>query len=112
MTSHCLRRRPALLAAVLASATLIPSPAASAEPGEALARGRLLYDTHCIACHSREMHWRDKRLAADWVLLVAQVRDWQGRERLGWSDADVDAVALYLNETIYRYPRPKVVAAR
>jgi mono/diheme cytochrome c family protein len=73
---------------------------AGAEP----TRGQLLYDTHCIACHSTQMHWRDKRQATDWASLLAQVRQWQAREGLSWTDADVDAVATYLNDIIYRLP--------
>jgi mono/diheme cytochrome c family protein len=73
---------------------------AGAEP----TRGQLLYETHCIACHSTQMHWRDKRSATDWASLLAQVRQWQAREQLRWADTDIDAVATYLNETIYRLP--------
>lgn len=28
-------------------------------------RGELLYATHCIACHSDKVHWRDKKLVTD-----------------------------------------------
>ena len=104
--------RPDLARAAVAAAVLLASSTAPAQTADTIARGRLLYETHCIACHDREMHWRDKREAGDWPQLVAQVAAWQGRERLAWSRDDIDAVALYLNETIYRHPRPKVVAAR
>ena len=82
--------------------------AQSAEPS----RGRLLYETHCIACHNSQMHWRDQRLARDWPGLLAQVRGWQARANLGWSDADITEVARHLNDSIYRFERPLAQAAR
>lgn len=75
-------------------------------PGEhAQSRGELLYSTHCIACHTSEMHWRDKKVATDWTSLRLQVRRWQGNAGLGWSEADILEVTRYLNESIYRYPQ-------
>lgn len=91
------RLLPALLAAMTGAAALgqdrVPS------------RGELLYTTHCVACHTTQMHWRDKKLATDWPSLKAQVQRWQARASLDWSDADVTEVARYLNDTIYRYPQ-------
>ena len=51
------------------------------------------------------MHWRDKRAATDWPGLKEEVRRWQAADRLGWSEADVVAVARYLNETVYHLPQ-------
>ena len=51
------------------------------------------------------MHWRDKRLATDWPRLKQEVRRWQAAAQLGWTDADIVAVARHLNETIYRLPQ-------
>ena len=69
----------------------------------AQSRGELLYSTHCISCHTSEMHWRDKKAATDWVSLKFQVRRWQGAASLGWSEGDIQDVTRYLNESIYRY---------
>ena len=69
----------------------------------AQSRGELLYSTHCISCHTTQMHWRDKKLATDWTSLRYQVRRWQGNAKLAWNDADILEVARYLNEGIYRY---------
>jgi mono/diheme cytochrome c family protein len=66
-------------------------------------RGQLLYDAHCVACHDTQVHWRDGRTATDWRSLKAQVRSWQARARLDWSEADIVQVARYLNERIYRF---------
>lgn len=86
----------------------MPAPASAQtllSPGSP-SRGRLLYETHCIACHNSQMHWRDQRLARDWDGLVAQVRGWQARASLGWNDDDVLEVARHLNDIVYRFERP------
>jgi mono/diheme cytochrome c family protein len=78
----------------------------SAAQAQSPSRGELLYTTHCGACHGTQMHWREKKLATTWDTLKAQVRRWQGVARLEWGEAEVEDVARYLNETIYRYPEP------
>ncbi|MEO8302560.1 MAG: cytochrome c [Betaproteobacteria bacterium] len=70
----------------------------------AVSRGALLYETHCIACHDAQVHWREDRLATDWASLSAQVRRWQANTGLQWTDDDIAAVVRYLNTTIYRFP--------
>jgi mono/diheme cytochrome c family protein len=90
------------IAAALAS--LLPLVAAAQGPGSAGSRGRLLYDHHCIACHSTQMHWRNQKLATDWPSLKAQVRRWQAAAQLNWSEDDIDEVARFLNDAIYRLP--------
>lgn len=80
--------------------------ASQAQPAPEPSRGRLLYDTHCVACHDARLHWRDHKRATDWDSLRAWVRHWQGDQQLPWSDADVDEVARHLNDTIYRFARP------
>ena len=68
-------------------------------------RGELLYSTHCVTCHTTQMHWRNDRQAFDWDSLKFQVRRWQGNAGLAWNDADIAEVSRYLNETIYHYPQ-------
>ncbi len=87
---------------------------AQAQTRPATARGELLYTTHCQSCHTTQVHWREKRLATDWVTLSAQVERWQKNAKLGWSGEDVDAVSRYLNARYYRFAAPdgKPVGAR
>ena len=66
-------------------------------------RGELLYSTHCNACHSLQIHWREQKLATDWKSLKAQVNRWQTYAKLGWRDEDVVDVALYLNTRYYKF---------
>lgn len=69
-------------------------------------RGELLYSVHCIACHTAQVHWREKKLVTDWTSLQSEVRRWQGLSGLGWSNEDIAEVARYLNVLHYRYPTP------
>ena len=88
----------------LAVLGLMPLAAAAQGSGAAESRGQLLYGHHCIACHSQQMHWREKRLVTDWASLQQQVRRWQAAAQLNWSPEDIDDVARYLNDSIYRLP--------
>lgn len=85
--------------------------AASAGPALAQSRGELLYTTHCIACHTTQVHWRDQRRATDLDSLREQVRLWQNRSSQSWSEEDIDEVTRYLDESIYRFGPPAGRAA-
>lgn len=106
--------RPAAAALALTLVVMRAWPGAVALP-EALApepsRGELLYDTHCLQCHTEQIHWREHKLVRDWPSLRAQVDRWQRAARLAWTAEDVGAVAAYLNATVYRFAAP-VVSAR
>ena len=92
-----------LVLAVLAGAS--GSALAQPAPAPSQSRGELLYNTHCITCHTTQMHWRNNRLAYDWDTLTLQVRRWQGNAGLEWGDADIAEVARHLNDTIYHLPQ-------
>jgi mono/diheme cytochrome c family protein len=94
-----LRIRPTLLA-VLAGLAGTTCGAALAQAVAPPGRGELLYATHCIECHSTQLHWREQRQARDWDSLKAQVRRWQGTAGLGWSDEDIVAVARHLHDRV------------
>lgn len=74
--------------------------------------GALLYSTHCVACHTAQVHWRDAKRVTNWTALLAEVRRWQDSIGLGWSDDDIAAVARHLNALHYHYPEPERVALR
>ncbi len=96
-------KRPHIaLACGAALSALLVTPVARADA----ARGALLYDNHCIACHSTQMHWRDQRLAKDWTSLRALVRRWQGAAQLNWSDEELEDVTRHLNERFYHFEPP------
>lgn len=79
---------------------------ADPQPLPDVTRGQLLYSTHCIACHSTQVHWRDKKLATDRASLQTEVRRWQKVIGLGWGEDDIEEVARYLNARYYHYPMP------
>ena len=83
---------------LLALAALTLAASAQAE-----SRGELLYATHCIACHTEQVHWRDQKLATNWNSLKAQVRRWQAAAQLGWSDDDILEVTRHLNQRFYGF---------
>lgn len=98
--SGCMLRN-AGFALFLAHAVSVAAPAASERE---MSRGELLYSTHCIACHTVQVHWRQQRLAQDWPSLEHQVRRWQDNARLQWDEEDVAAVTQYLNSLYYHFP--------
>jgi len=81
-------------------------------PGMSVTRGQVLYETHCIACHDAQVHWRDTKLATDWDSLKEQVRRWQLRAGQGWNEADIVDVARYLNNAFYRFPQTSNLVGR
>jgi len=97
---------PAVLIAVAAGAAV-----AIAQTAPSPSRGELLYTTHCIACHTKDIHWREQKLATDWPSLERQVRRWARNSGLAWSDGDVADVVRYLNATYYRFAAPSVTGA-
>jgi mono/diheme cytochrome c family protein len=93
----------AVLIGFLAAGAHAPVVQAQTPQPPVQGNGRLLYETHCIACHDKQVHWRDGRLAVDWSTLDAQVRRWQATALLNWGEAEITAVTRYLNETIYKF---------
>lgn len=96
-------KRPALYACAAVVLVALPLCAQVNAPAAA-ARGELLYTTNCIACHTTQVHWRDKRLVTDWTSLTAQVNRWQVNAGLDWTGDEILDVARYLNATYYRLP--------
>jgi mono/diheme cytochrome c family protein len=69
-------------------------------------RGRLLYDTYCIACHTTQAHWRDKHIVKSWADLLYQVTRMQSNAGQEWGTKEIIDVAAYLNERFYKMPCP------
>jgi hypothetical protein len=95
----------------LACAFAVVAAAAWAQGAAQQSRGELLYSTHCIACHTQQIHWREQKLVTDWASLDGQVRRWARNSGLSWNDNDVVEVARYLNALHYRFPVPSVTGA-
>jgi mono/diheme cytochrome c family protein len=78
----------------------------SKPPALDVERGSELYGTYCIACHTAQVHWRDKRVVQSWDDLRYQVTRWQKIAGQNWSREEIDDVAAYLNGTFYELPCP------
>ncbi|MBP8308723.1 MAG: cytochrome C [Burkholderiaceae bacterium] len=97
---HIPAMRHTLLLTALAG--LLAAGSAGAQTAPSQNRGALLYSTHCIACHTTEVHWRGRKLVTDWSSLMVQVRRWQSVQQLNWSDDDIVQVARHLNARFYK----------
>ena len=93
-----------ITALALSFASFSSFVAIAAEPAPDPSRGELLYAKNCLACHTAQVHWREKKLATNWQTLLSEVRRWQDVLELKWSDDDIARVARYLNTRHYRYP--------
>ena len=94
-----------------AAVILLQACAARTDAGQAAIpadeeRGRLLYETACVACHTTQAHWRDKRIVRSWPELVRQVTRWQHNAGQNWQSADIVDVAAHLNGRFYNLPCP------
>ena len=94
------------LAASLVTALILTAPTVFGEAQNHEPRGKLLYSTYCIGCHTTQVHWREQRLATDWASLRRQVRRWLENTGIAHDNDDVDAIATYLNALYYRFPPP------
>ena len=84
------------------AATVLPVlPAWGAEMPDA-GRGRLLYENHCVVCHTSKVHRRIPPLPSDRGELQMIVSAWAKGQKLGWSDADIADVVEYLDVSYYR----------
>ena len=90
--------------ALLAGCGAPPSKPESTGRAADMRRGGELYQTYCIACHTTQMHWRDKRLVHSWEDLRYQVARWQNVTGQNWSKDEINDVAAYLNQMFYQVP--------
>ncbi len=67
-------------------------------------RGAMLYENHCLECHTQQIHWREKKMVTDWKSLITEVDRWQDISGLEWGKSDIEAVSRYLNGKFYHYP--------
>ena len=66
-------------------------------------RGEMLYSLHCKSCHTSKVHWREEKLATNWLSLKSQVFRWQSNIGLGWGEDEITDVTRYLNSTHYHF---------
>jgi mono/diheme cytochrome c family protein len=68
-------------------------------------RGKLLYETHCLACHYERIHKRDpsRSLVKSLPQLRVEVVNRAALTKQPFSPADLDDIAAYLNRSHYRF---------
>lgn len=89
----------AWVAAAFTTALVFAPTADAADIG----RGRALYELRCAACHTESVHGRAHRVAKNLADVRAWVKRWNESLAIGWSDAEIDDVAAYLNATYYKF---------
>jgi mono/diheme cytochrome c family protein len=95
---NCTNVLRATVVALIGPLSIVPLPALAGEQD-----GQLLYDTYCISCHTTQVHWRQNRLATDWLALKGQIDRWQTNIGQNWTRQQIDDVANYLNGQFYKF---------
>ena len=65
-------------------------------------RGQLLYENHCMVCHTSVVHVREQRKASSREDIQAWIRRWQKELALNWEPGEIDDVAEFLNQRYYQ----------
>ena len=66
-----------------------------------LQRGKLLYETHCAACHTERLHGREKTSVKTMADLRDMVALWAKQTKRAFTLDELEDVALYLNQSHY-----------
>ena len=69
-----------------------------------IARGRALYENHCMFCHTQKIHSRTNSLPMTKNEVRLMVDDWRRQSNLAWTREEVEDVVEYLNVTRYKFP--------
>jgi len=75
-------------------------------------RGKELYETRCVGCHSKSVHNRESRKAKDFEALRAEVSRWNRELGGAWRTEEVDDVSVFLNERYYKFQCPQTVCRK
>lgn len=89
----------AFVLAAVAAALLLPAGLPQAADA---GRGQLLYENHCMVCHTSVVHVREKRKANSREEIRVWVLRWQNHLGLDWQSREIDDVVEFLNQRFYR----------
>jgi mono/diheme cytochrome c family protein len=67
-------------------------------------RGRLLYENHCMSCHTSTVHVREQRKSKAPAEMHAMILRWSRELKLYWSEDELADVYQYLNNRYYKFP--------
>lgn len=74
-----------------------------AAPAQDSPRGRLLYETHCGACHYERVHQRIRSDVKDLADLRDAVARWAPQTKHSFTLDELEEVVQYLNQSHYRF---------
>lgn len=83
-----------------------PAPSdggANGGPSRSAYRGELLYENHCLGCHTSVAHIRENRRARTPSEVQAWVARWAGELKLSWTTEEVGDVARFLVRRYYKF---------
>lgn len=66
-------------------------------------QGKKLYDQHCQGCHDTRIHTRPNRIIHTYGDLINRVKFCDAQVKAGFDDAQLKAVAEYLNTNFYKF---------
>ena len=95
--------RHVLFALLLAVVGARAAAAADGTPPDA-ARGRVLYEQRCGACHTPGIHARSEKLPMTRDELRMLVDTFRRQGGIAWTRDEIEDVVEYLNRTRYRFP--------
>ena len=75
-------------------------------PGQDAQRGRLLYETHCGACHYERLHDRMRTKIGQLADLRDEVGRWAPQTGRRFTLDEREEMVQYLNESHYRFGLP------
>jgi hypothetical protein len=67
-------------------------------------RGKLLYENHCIFCHSQSVHDKSNTKVHSYKDIRHWVMHWSKHLKLEWNNDDLNTVTDYLNREFYHFP--------
>ena len=67
------------------------------------ARGQMLYENHCMACHESVVHVRTRKYTKSLPELRARVLHWSWYLKLRWGKEEIEDVVNHLNRQFYRF---------
>jgi len=70
------------------------------------ARGQVLYETHCGACHYERVHQRVRSEVKGLADLRDTVARWAAQTKHRFTLDELESVVQYLNESHYRFGLP------
>jgi mono/diheme cytochrome c family protein len=76
---------------------LLALPALAQDPQ----RGRLLYETHCAACHTERLHGREKPSVKTMADLRGTVARWARQAKRSFTPDELEDLVQYLNRSHY-----------